>query len=117
MSWFGAAGCPAPPAAGAAPPSDPPPPPGGPAPPPGGPAPPPGSPHPEGPPGGCPGRLYFFIAFPKALLMHSSLVGVATVNPTVSTGTMVMLISGVLRRSPFQGGSIAFGTNGLSLIL
>src|SRR5260370_22787543 len=111
MSWFGAAGCPAPPVAGPPPPGNPsppggPPPPGDPALPPGGPPPPPGGPPPEGPPGGCPGGSYFFMALPKAFLMHSSWVGAATMNPTVSTGAVTVLILGVSRRSPFRGGSI-----------
>src|SRR5260221_5818034 len=84
MSWFGAAGYPAPPAIGAAPPSDPPPPPGDP-PPPGGPSP-PGGPHPEGPPSGGLSGSYFFMAFPKAFATRSSLVGIAFINPTVSEG-------------------------------
>src|SRR5258708_7337669 len=102
MSWFGAAGCPAPPAAGAAPPGNPPP---------------PGGPCPEGPPGGCPGGSYLFIAFPKAVLTRSSLLGAAIVNPTVSVGAVVVLIFGMSRRSPFRGGRIAFGASGLSLML
>src|SRR5258707_9527518 len=114
MSWFGAFGCPAPPATGAAPPGDPPPPPGGP-PPPGSPPPPPGGPHPEGPPGGCPGGSYFFMAFPKAFLICSSLVGAATVNPMVSTGTIVVLIIDMSRRSPFRGGEIVFRARWLFL--
>src|SRR5258708_4099203 len=109
---------------GAAPPGDPPPPPGGPPPPPGGPPPPPGGPPPppggpppEGPAGGCPGGSYFFMAFPKALLMRSSLLGAAAVNPTVSVSTVVVLISGMLRRSPLRGGNTAFWARGLSLML
>src|SRR5712692_9092988 len=66
-SWFGAAGCPAPPAAGGPPPGSPPPPPGSPPPPPGDP------PPPGGPPGFCPGGSYFLMAFPKACLTPSSL--------------------------------------------
>src|SRR5258707_10792081 len=116
MSWFGAFGCPAPPATGAAPPGDPPPPPGGP-PPPGSPPPPPGGPHPDDPPGGGSGGLYFFIVLPKAFLMHSSLLGAAIVNPTVSVGAVVVLIFGMLRRSPLRGGSTVFGASGLSLML
>src|SRR5258707_8050298 len=121
----GGTGCPAPPAAGGAPPGGPPPPgdpgvppPGGPdPPPPGGPDPPPGGPHPEGPPGGGVGRLYFFMAFPNAFLTRCSCVGAAVVNATVSAGTVTVLISEVSRINPLRGGSIAFGANGLSLIL
>src|SRR5229473_6679804 len=121
----GGTGCPAPPAAGGAPPGGPPPPgdpgvppPGGPdPPPPDGPDPPPGGPHPEGPPDGGFGGSYFFMAFPKAFATRCSCVGAVVVNPTVSVGAIVVLISGSLRSSPFQGGSIAFGTSGLSLML
>src|SRR5258707_2955138 len=125
MSWSGGAGCPAPPAAGGAPPGGLPhpgdpgaPPPDGPDPPPGGPdPPPPGGPHPEGPPDGGIGGSYFFMAFPKALVMRCSFVGAVVVNPTVSVGAVVVLISGSLRSNPLRGGSIAFGASGLSLML
>src|SRR5229473_3715661 len=118
------AGCPASPAAGGPPPSgDPPPPPGDPPPPPSGPPPPPGGPYSppggplEGPPGSWLGGSYFFMAFPKAFLTHSSLLGAMTVNPTVSVGAVVVLILGMSRMSALRGGSIAFGASGLSLML
>ena len=80
LSWFAIGGCPT---AGAPPVGDPPP---------------PGGPPP--PRGGWYGRLYFFIAFPKAFLTYSSWVGAATVNPTISVGAMVVvLISGMSRMS------------------
>src|SRR5713226_2198021 len=111
MSWGGGAGCPTPPATGSAPP-------GGPgAPPPGGPDPPPGGPHPEGPPDDGFGGSYFFMALPKAFVTRCSCVGAVVVNPTVSVGAVVVLISGSLRSSPLLGGSIAFGASGLSLML
>src|SRR5216684_4548519 len=113
ISWGGGAGWPAPPA----PPGDPPPPGGPDPPPPGGPdppPPPPGGPDPEGLPDGGFGGSYFFMAFPKALVTRCSCVGAVVVNPTVSVGAVTVLIS---RSSPFRGGSIAFGTSGLSLML
>src|SRR5229473_506910 len=79
--------------------------------------PPPGGPDPEGFPGGGFGGSYFFIAFPKALATRCSCVGTVVVNPTVSVGAVIVLISRSLRFSPFRGGSIAFGANGLSLML
>src|SRR5258707_8123515 len=126
-SGGGGAGCPAPPAGGVTGPGDPPPPggpdpspsPGGPdpPPPPGGPDPLPGGPHPEGLPDGGFGGSYLFMAFPKALVTRCSCVGAVTVNPTVSVGAVIVLISGSSRSSPFRGGNIAFGTSGLSLML
>src|SRR5258708_38945467 len=119
MSWGGRTGCPAPPG----PPGDPPPPggPGDPPPPPpgspGGPPPPPGGLDPEAFPGGGFGGSYFFITFPKAFVTRCSCVGAVVVNPTVSVGAVVVLISGSLRSNPFLGGSIAFGASGLSLML
>src|SRR5260221_20843 len=112
-SWFGAGGCAG--AGTAAPPGDPPPP-GGP-PPPGNPPPPGGPPPPpEGPP--PPGGMgYFFIALPSALAIRSSFVGAVVVKATVSVGAVVVLIAGMSRSRPCRGGSIAFGTIGLSLIL
>src|SRR5216684_2390201 len=108
----GGAGCPAPPAAGGTPPGDPgPPPPGGAGPPP------PGGPDPEGPPDGGFGGSYFFMALPKAFVTRCSCVGIVVVNPMVSVGAVVVLISGSLRSNPFRRGNIAFGASGLSLML
>ena len=44
-------------------------------------------------------------------------VDAITINPTVSTGAVTVLISEVSRINPLRGGSIAFGANGLSLML
>ncbi len=100
MSIFAAGAC----VGALAPPGDPPPP-GG---------PPPGFPP---PPGGWEGGGYFFIALPKAFITHSSLVGAAFVKAIISVGAMVVLIFGRSRIRVCRGGSIAFGANGLSLIL
>src|SRR5258708_18067297 len=114
----GGTSCLAPPAAGGAPPGGPPPPGAPGVPPPGGPdPPPPGGPHPEGPPDGGFGGLYFFMAFPKAFMTRCSCVGAVVVNPTVSVGAVMVLISGSLRSSSLLGDNIAFGASGLSLML
>src|SRR5260370_35399376 len=85
------AGSPSPP--GDPPPGDPPPPAG--PPPPGSPSLPGSPPPPEG--GCCDG--YFFIAFPKAFLTCSSLVGATVVNSTVLVAVCDILDHGVSRTS------------------
>ncbi len=57
------------------------------------------------------------MAFPKAFVTHSSLVGAATMKATISVGAVVVLMLGILRMRVCQGGNTAFGANGLSLML
>src|SRR5260370_36758157 len=104
MSWFAAGGCAGACAGAPAPPGDPPPPPGGP-------------PPPEGPPPPPGGGGYFFIALPSAFAICSSFVSAIIVKATISVGAVVVLMVGMLRMRLCRGDSIAFGANGLCLIL
>ncbi len=57
------------------------------------------------------------MAFPKAFITCSSLVGAAMVKATVSASMVVVLMFVVSRMRAGQGGSIALRANGLSLML